>query len=61
MNHDSDTNIRKPGFQVLGCGMQITQMCAFCDKPKTAPGSKRVGPLKLFCCADCQAKRERAK
>ena len=63
MNVDMSTPAQDTPYIPAGPGSLITQRCDFCVPPanKQTLGSKRVGPFKLFCCAQCVARRAAEK
>lgn len=51
-----DDTLRRPQdakWRHAGPGFNPTMQCWFCRLPRAQIGSRRVGPLRLFKCAEC--------
>jgi hypothetical protein len=51
-----EDTLRRPAdtrWRHAGPGFNPTMKCWFCNQPRGQLGSRRVGPLRLFKCAQC--------
>lgn len=62
MNADESNAPRDVQWRAMGVGLQPRRLCDGCLRPKSQTGSKtrQVGPLRLWYCAVCVARKEAA-